>query len=538
MVKTAKSLTVWDYLLWFCEQHLSQPEGHHMTTLSPRCRLSLLLLVAVVASPSLVIADDLEVIKFGEAALSYASGGIQRSTPQDGVVNVITGDNQTTGDHMQLGPGDTLYIKLKNPSDVAVGDLYSVFKRTRKVFHPMTGEYLGYLVTRLAIVQVTQVDKALTTVQAIRAYGPVSPGDPVVKFALPADDGAASDQALAPDARGMIIELQANMGLTLVAQRNVVYVDRGREDGVRSGDQFEVIRSGGNLPPRIVGEIKVLFAEAKSASALITRSTARLFKGDRIRVKGRGPEVVPVSQPPLRQSELQPASESPAAAEAIPQENKPALRVQQASKETKITLNDLMKQLRYESGEATIKPEGYQVLDELVEYLRHAPVDQLIRVEGHADNMEIGPSLRSFFPTNWDLSKARATGVLRYLVEKGGIDSARISSVGYGDTKPVVSNATEVGRQKNRRVDIVLYSPETLNDVPERVNRQAAVRSGGFEANVPGTDSQMVTPPAVSSSDQAIGPPPSDSVPTDSMGGPSTGDQAGSESSPDRPVVP
>ncbi len=509
-----------------------------MTILSLRRTLVLILLAAVVTGPSLVIADDLEVIKFGEAALSYASGGIQRSTPQDGVVNVITGDNQTTGDHMQLGQGDTLYIKLKNPSDATVGDLYSVFKRTRKVFHPMTGEYMGYLVTRLAIVQVTQVDKALTTVQAIRAYGPVSPGDPVVKFALPAEDGPASDQALTPDSRGMIIELQANMGVTLVAQRNVVYIDRGREDGVRAGDQFEVIRAGGNLPPRAVGEIKVLFAEAKSASALITRSTARLFKGDRIRVKGRGPEVLPVSQPPVKQSQLQPANESSASVEAVSQEQKPALHIQQASKETKITLNDLMRQLRYESGEATIKPEGYRVLDELVEYLRHAPVDQLIRVEGHADNMEIGPSLKSFFPTNWDLSKARATGVLRYLVEKGGIDSARISSVGYGDTKPVVSNSSDEGRQRNRRVDIVLYSPEASKEMTERVSKQASASGGGFEIDNAKSEARPAPIPAISSNDPMIGPPLSDAMPGDSGGGSKPDNEAAGEAAGDRPIVP
>src|SRR5919112_872705 len=95
-------------------------------------------------------------------------------------------------------------------------------------------------------------------------------------------------------------------------------------------------------------------------------------------------------------------------------------------KATRYSFTDLMKQLRYESGEARIMPEGYVTLSRLVELVKAAPADQLIRVEGHADNMEIGPSLKSVYPTNWDLSKARATGVLRSLVEKGGIDSARI----------------------------------------------------------------------------------------------------------------
>ena len=139
-----------------------------------------------------------------------------------------------------------------------------------------------------------------------------------------------------------------------------------------------------------------------------------------------------------------------------------------------------MKQLQYESGEARIKPEGYQMLDQLVELLKGSQADQLIRVEGHADNMEIGPSLKSQYPTNWDLSKARATGVLRYLVEKGGIDSARISSIGYGATKPLTSNATEAGRSRNRRVDVVLYAPNAApaDPAPPTAPAEAAADDG------------------------------------------------------------
>src|SRR5678809_954508 len=91
------------------------------------------------ATPLLPLAwaiDDLNSVRFGEAALAYSSGSIQQSTPQDGFVNVITGDNQTTGDHMILGARDVLYLRLKNPGDVAIGDLFTIYKRPRKVFHP------------------------------------------------------------------------------------------------------------------------------------------------------------------------------------------------------------------------------------------------------------------------------------------------------------------------------------------------------------------------------------------------------------------
>jgi chemotaxis protein MotB len=423
-------------------------------------------------------ADDLASIQFGEPALAYSAGSIQRSTPQDGFVNVITGDNQTTGDHMILGSRDVLYLRLKNPDDVTLGDLFTIYRRAYKVFHPITGQYMGYLVNRLAVVQVSQVDKDLTTVQIVRAYAAVSPGDPVMKFVLPTDEGAAVDQRSAGDVDGRIVEFQSNMGvMNLVAQRNLVYLDRGREDGIRPGDRMDVVRSGGNLPQRVVGELKILSVEDRTATALITKSISRILKGDRFRVKvhAPAPEAMPISQSPQQSPDV-----APAVATSAVTTSPSRFQVQNVASETRVRLSELMKQLRFESGEATITAEGHQVLDELIVYLKTSAGDRLIRVEGHADNMEIGPTLKSRYETNWDLSKARAGGVLRYLLEKGGIDSAKLSSVGYGDTKPIAGNATEVGRQKNRRVDIVLYSPESPKEQSEPAAKQNETGDKGY----------------------------------------------------------
>ena len=446
-----------------------------MANYSMKCVVSLM--VWTLATPLLPLAwaaDDLNSVQFGEQALAYSSGSIQRSTPQDGFVNVITGDNQTTGDHMILGSWDVLYLRLKNPGDAALGDLFTIYRRMHKVFHPTTGQYLGYLVNRLAVVQVSEIDKNLTTVQIMRAYGAVSPGDPVMKFVLPTDGGAAIDQPSAGDVEGRVVEFQSNMGImNLVAQRNIVYLDRGREDGVRPGDRMEVVRSGGSLPRRVVGDLKILSMEDRTATALITKSISRILKGDRFRVKvhAPAPEIMPISQSPQQSLDVSPAvASSPS-----------KFQVQNVAGETHISPSDLIKQLRFESGEATIKSEGYQVLDELIAYLKTDAGDRLIRVEGHSDNMEIGPSLKSRYQTNWDLSKARAGSVLRYLAEKGGIDSAKLSSVGYGDTKPMTSNATEVDRQKNRRVDIVLYSPESAKEQSEPEAKPIETGDNGYD---------------------------------------------------------
>ena len=102
----------------------------------------------------------------------------------------------------------------------------------------------------------------------------------------------------------------------------------------------------------------------------------------------------------------------------------------------------------------------------------------MIRIEGHTDNVEIGPSLKSRYPSNWELSKVRANGVLRYLVEKGGVEPERISAVGLGDTKPTATNTVEEGRTKNRRVEILLYTLErcagSFNPTSQRLEHNSS----------------------------------------------------------------
>jgi len=507
-----------------------------MAHYSMKCVVSLM--VWTFATPLLPLAwaaDDLNSIRFGEQALAYSSGSIQRSTPQDGFVNVITGDNQTTGDHMILGSRDVLYLRLKNSGDVAPGDLFTIYRRAHKVFHPTTGQYMGHLVNRLAVVQVSQIDKSLTTVEIVRAYAAVSPGDPVMKFVPPTEEAAAAGQPSDGDVEGRVVEFQSNMGImNMVAQRNIVYLDRGREDGIRPGDRMDVIRSGGSLPQRVVGELKVLSMEDRTASALITKSISRILKGDRFRVKTHAPQAMPISQSPQ-----QPLTVSPIAAPTSSN-----LQVQNVARETRISLGDLMKQLRFESGEATIKPEGYQILNELIVYLKTTAGDQQIRVEGHADNREIGPSLKSLYQTNWDLSKARAGIVLRYLTEKGGIDSAKLSSVGYGDTKPLASNATEPGRQKNRRVDIVLYSPDSTKEQSASTAKPVETGENGYNmsrlssAEDGAPISPMDTTIPVASTDPSLATP--SSVPADPAMEmiPASVDQGNSDQNPAAPVAP
>ena len=362
-----------------------------------------------------------------------------------------------------------------------------------------------------------------------------------MKFVPPTDEEATVDRPSSVDVEGRVVEFQSNMGsMTMVAQRNIVYLDRGREDGIRSGDRMEVVRSGGNLPQRIVGKLKVLSLEDRTATALITKSISRILKGDRVMVKVHAPEAMTISQTPLQS--LGGSSAQNVSSTEVPSPSK--FQVKNVASETRISLSDLMKQLRFESGEATITSEGYHVLDELIAHLRTAAGDRLVRVEGHADNMEIGPSLKSIYQTNWDLSKARAGGVLRYLIEKGGIDSAKLSSVGYGDTKPIAGNSTEVGRQKNRRVEIVLYAPESAEEQSEQAAKPTEANASEYtlsrlssvESGAP-TSAVDQTVPAAPTGSSKVEP---SSVPADpaSVTTPASVGQGNSGQVPAAPVAP
>lgn len=107
----------------------------------------------------------------------------------------------------------------------------------------------------------------------------------------------------------------------------------------------------------------------------------------------------------------------------------------------------------FDSGSAAIKPAGYQLLNTIIEAM--AQYSNPLRVEGHTDNVPISTAQ---FPTNWELSSARATNVLRYMLKNYEVAPNTVSATGYGEYRPTADNTTAEGRAKNRRVDIVLLS--------------------------------------------------------------------------------
>ena len=107
----------------------------------------------------------------------------------------------------------------------------------------------------------------------------------------------------------------------------------------------------------------------------------------------------------------------------------------------------------FDSGSATVRPDSLPLLENIAKAVDK--YSNSIRIEGHTDTI---PIKNSQFPSNWELSTARATNIVHYLVTSHGISPDRLSAVGYGEYRPVSDNGTDEGRQKNRRVDIVVLS--------------------------------------------------------------------------------
>lgn len=124
----------------------------------------------------------------------------------------------------------------------------------------------------------------------------------------------------------------------------------------------------------------------------------------------------------------------------------------------------------FDTGRTVLRPEAEEVLRLLAVELQEWTGP--IRVEGHTDNVPIHNEL---FPSNWELSAARATRVVRFLVDEGGLVPSNLVAAGYGEYRPIASNQTAEGRARNRRVDVLLLRGElTISEPRATLGREHA----------------------------------------------------------------
>jgi len=110
----------------------------------------------------------------------------------------------------------------------------------------------------------------------------------------------------------------------------------------------------------------------------------------------------------------------------------------------------------FDSGSALVQPAALPRLNEIATSI--SGYANAFRVEGHTDNIPIKSPI---FASNWELSTARATNIVHHLIERCQFSGDKLSATGYGEYRPIDTNATEAGRRKNRRVDIVMLSRQS-----------------------------------------------------------------------------
>ena len=115
----------------------------------------------------------------------------------------------------------------------------------------------------------------------------------------------------------------------------------------------------------------------------------------------------------------------------------------------------------FDSGRSTIKSEAYELINTIAEVVTQ--YNNPLRFEGHTDNIPISSAQ---FPSNWELSTARATNAVKYLLNNFDVDSDKISATGYAEFRPLADNTTHEGRAKNRRVDLVMLSSDGVRGEP------------------------------------------------------------------------
>jgi chemotaxis protein MotB len=159
----------------------------------------------------------------------------------------------------------------------------------------------------------------------------------------------------------------------------------------------------------------------------------------------------------------------------------------------------ILDRILFDSGDATIKPDGMSVLDEVAKVLARY-TNRPVQVFGHTDNVPI----RVRYSSNWELSTARAVAAVRYLAEKAGVQPHLLSAVGCGEFQPIAENSSPEGRARNRRIALVVL-PESFvpTDVP--------LQSPGSEEVSP--DQTPITARETTPATDPPSPPPGDAHP-------------------------
>ncbi len=195
---------------------------------------------------------------------------------------------------------DRVYVRFSEPAKVKTGETYIVYKTERPVHHPVTGELFGYQTTIIGAGKVVAVDDKAATVDIAQAFEPIERG---ALIGLKADKIVKQVQRRPNQHRmeGVILAAQQDL-VSEIGEHHMVFLDKGRADGVEEGNVFTVIRSGDPygremneimrdpaLPKEDVGTLIVVDAQQTSSAALVIRSLRELYVGDKVEMRTAAP---------------------------------------------------------------------------------------------------------------------------------------------------------------------------------------------------------------------------------------------------------
>jgi chemotaxis protein MotB len=158
----------------------------------------------------------------------------------------------------------------------------------------------------------------------------------------------------------------------------------------------------------------------------------------------------------------------------------------------RLTVN-ILDRVLFDSGEAELKADGEAVLRKVAGVLA-LHTNLAIHVVGHTDNVPIRAEARIRFPSNWELSTARALAAVRFLTERAGVNPRRVGAVGFGEFRPIADNGTVEGRARNRRIEITVLPDEWASAEPGSI---ATTNRASVMAPAPDSGGMNVVPDGV-----------------------------------------
>jgi hypothetical protein len=191
---------------------------------------------------------------------------------------------------------DRGYARFADLSQVKPGTRYVLYRTDRPVVHPVTGELFGYKSTVLGAARVVAVDSKVATVEITQAFEPIERGALVGAWT----DAAVKQVRARPNRQeldGLIIASQQDL-VSEIGEHHVVFLDRGKQDGVEEGNVFTVLRSGDpygrdlknilhdpELPDEEIGRLLVVDVQQRTCAAFVLKSLRELYVGDRVAMR-------------------------------------------------------------------------------------------------------------------------------------------------------------------------------------------------------------------------------------------------------------